>query len=150
MSMKSLYLDEFAATRYEVKDGTQIVSVAGEVDLSSAPRLAEVIWKARRQAGSYPPRVVVDLSGVEFMDTAGLEVLLEAWNASRQSDERMCLVAPEGPITRLLEVTGLSDLLDLYAELETAVKSFANSSSNQEISLGMMSIFSPSASKSLH
>jgi len=150
MSMKSLDLDEFAATLYEEKDGTQIVSVAGEVDLSSAPRLAELIWKARRQAGVYPPRVVVDLSGVEFMDTAGLEVLLEEWNSSRQADGRMCLVAPEGPITRLLEVTGLSDLLDLYAELETAVKSFANSSSNQEISLGMMSIFSPSASKSLH
>jgi len=150
MSMKSFDMDEFTATRYEEINGTQIVSVAGEVDLSSAPRLAELIWKARRQAGVYPPRVVVDLSGVEFMDTAGLEVLLEEWNSSRPSDGRMCLVAPEGPITRLLEVTGLSDLLDLYAELETAVKSFANSSSNQEISLGMMSIFSPSASKSLH
>ena len=143
-------LDEFAATRFEEYDGTQIVSVTGGVDLSSAPRLREVIWRAKRQAGGDPPRVVVDLSGVEFMDTAGLEVLLEEWNSSRQSDGRMCLVAPEGPITRLLEVTGLSDLLDLYAELETAVKSFANSSSNQEISLGMMSIFSPSASKSLH
>ena len=148
--MKSFDMDEFTATRYEEINGTQIVSVAWEVDLSSAPRLAELIWKARRQAGVYPPRVVVDLSGVEFMDTAGLEVLLEEWNSSRQADGRMCLVAPEGPITRLLEVTGLSDLLDLYAELETAVKSFANSSSNQEISLGMMSIFSPSASKSLH
>jgi anti-sigma B factor antagonist len=150
MSMKSFDMDEFTATRYEEINGTQIVSVAGEVDLSSAPRLAELIWKAKRRAGDAPPRVVVDLSGVEFMDTAGLEVLLEEWNSSRQSDGRMCLVAPEGPIKRLLEVTGLSDLLDLYAELETAVKSFANSSSNQEISLGMMSIFSPSASKSLH
>lgn len=148
--MKSFDMDEFTATRYEEINGTQIVSVAGEVDLSSAPRLAELIWKAKRRAGVAHPRVVVDLSGVEFMDTAGLEVLLEEWNSSRQSDGRMCLVAPEGPIIRLLEVTGLSDLLDLYAELETAVKSFANSSSNQEISLGMMSIFSPSASKSLH
>jgi len=150
MSMKSFDMDEFTATRYEEINGTQIVSVAWEVDLSSAPRLAELIWKAKRRAGDAPPRVVVDLSGVEFMDTAGLEVLLEEWTSSRQADGRMCLVAPEGPITRLLEVTGLSDLLDLYAELETAVKSFANSSSNQEISLGMMSIFSPSASKSLH
>jgi len=48
MSMKSLDLDEFAATRYEENDGTQIVSVTGEVDLSTAPRLAELIWRARR------------------------------------------------------------------------------------------------------
>ena len=45
--MKSLDLDEFAATRYEEKNGTQIVSVTGEVDLSSAPRLAEVIGRAK-------------------------------------------------------------------------------------------------------
>jgi anti-sigma B factor antagonist len=65
--------------------------------------------------------VVVDLSGVEFMDTAGLEILLEEWNASRQFDGRMCLVAQQGPITRLLELTGLSELFDLYAEPEAAV-----------------------------
>ena len=123
--MKNLDLDEFAATRYEAKDGTQIVSVTGEVDLSSAPRLAEVIWKAKRQAGGSSPRVVMDLSRIEFMDTAGLEVLMEEWNASRQSDERMWLVAPEGPITRLLEITGLSELFDLYDELGAAVGSFA-------------------------
>ena len=69
--------------------------------------------------------MVIDLCGVELMDTAGLEVLLEEWNASRQSDGRICLVAQEGPITRLLEVTCLSELFDLYAELEAAVESCA-------------------------
>jgi len=57
------------------------------------------------------------------MDTAGLEVLLEEWDSSRQSDGRMRLGVREGPITRLLEVTGLSELFDLYDELEAAVKS---------------------------
>ena len=123
--MNSLNLVEFAATRYEEKDGTQIVSAAGEVDLSSAPRLANLLGKARRQAGGYSPPMVVDLSEVEFMDTAGLEVLLEEWNSSRQLDRRMCLVASEGPTTRLLEVTGLSELFDLYAELDAAVGSCA-------------------------
>jgi anti-sigma B factor antagonist len=125
MFMKCSDLDQFAATRCEAKDGTQTVSVAGEVDLSSAPRLAEVIWRARRQAGVSSPRVVVDLSGVEFMDTAGLEVLMEEWNDSRQSDGRMCLVAQEGPIMRLLEVTGQGELFDLYDELGAAVDSCA-------------------------
>jgi len=49
---------------------------------------------------------------------------LEEWNASRQSDERMCLVAQQGPITRLLEMTGLSELFDLYAEPEAALFTF--------------------------
>ena len=123
--MKSLYLDGFAAMRYEEMDGTQVVSVAGEVDLSSAPRFAELMGGAKRQADGDPAHVVVDLRGVEFMDTAGLEVLLEEWNASRHSDGRMSLVAQEGPITRLLEVIGLSELFDLYDELGAAVKSHA-------------------------
>jgi anti-sigma B factor antagonist len=125
MSMKSLDLDEFGATRYEAIDGTQIVSVTGEVDLSSVPWLAEVIRRAKEQAGGEPSHVVVDLSEVEFMDTAGLEVLLEEWNSSRRLDGRMCLVAPEGPLTRLLEVSGLGELFDLYAEMDAAVRSCA-------------------------
>lgn len=123
--MKSLDLDEFGATRYEAIDGTQIVSVTGEVDLSSVPWLAEVIRRAKEQAGGEPSHVVVDLSEVEFMDTAGLEVLLEEWNSSRRLDGRMCLVAPEGPLTRLLEVSGLGELFDLYAEMDAALRSCA-------------------------
>ena len=123
--MKSLDLDEFGAKQYEAIDGTQIVSVTGEVDLSSVPWLAEVIRRAKEQAGGEPSHVVVDLSEVEFMDTAGLEVLLEEWNSSRRLDGRMCLVAPEGPLTRLLEVSGLGELFDLYAEMDAAVRSCA-------------------------
>jgi anti-anti-sigma factor len=120
-----LELGGFAAMRCEDKDGIQIASVRGEVDIYSAHRLRALIWRAKRQAGGDPPRVVVDLSGVEFMDTAGLEVLLEEWNASRQFDGRLCLVAQQGPITRLLELTGLSELFELYAEPEVAVESCA-------------------------
>jgi anti-anti-sigma factor len=118
--MKTLDLGGFAGMRCDDKDRIQIVSVSGEVDFYSAHRLRELIWRARRQAGGDPPRVVVDLSGVEFMDTAGLEILLEEWNASRKFDGRMCLVAQQGAITRLLEITGLSELFDLYAEPEAA------------------------------
>jgi anti-sigma B factor antagonist len=121
--VNNLQLGGFAAMGCEDKDGIQIVSVSGEVDLYSAHRLRELIWRAKRQAGGDPPRVVVDLSGVEFIDTAGLEVLLEEWNATRQFDRRLCLVAQQGPITRLFEVTGLSELFDLYAELDAAVES---------------------------
>jgi anti-sigma B factor antagonist len=123
--MKTLELGGFVAMRCEDKDGIQIVSVSGDVDLYSAHRFRELIWRAKRQAGGDPPRVVVDLSGVEFIDTAGLEVLLEEWNASGQSDGRLCLVAQQGPITRLFEVTGLSELFDLHAEPEAGVESCA-------------------------
>ena len=119
--MNTFNSDEFAAMRYQGSDRTQIVTVKGEVDLFSARRLRQLIWRAKEHEDVDPTRVVVDLSEVEFMDTAGLEVLLEEWNSFRQLDGRMCLVAPEGPITRLLEVSGLGELFDLYAELDAAV-----------------------------
>ncbi len=123
--MKNMEPGGFAAMRREDKDGVQIISVSGEVDLYSTPQLRELLWWAKAQTVSDHPRVVVDLSEVEFMDTAGLEVLLEEWNASRQLDGRMCLVAREGPVSRLLELSGLNDLFEVYAELKSAVDSSA-------------------------
>jgi anti-sigma B factor antagonist len=121
--MKNVELGGFVAMRCEDKDKIQIVSVGGEVDLASAPRLHALIWQAKERADDDPPRVIVDLSELEFMDTAGLGVLLEESNAIRQSGGRLCLVAREGPVTRLLEITGLSESFDLYAELDRAVGS---------------------------
>ena len=121
--MDSLQLGGFVAMRCEDKDRIQTVSVGGEVDLASAPRLHELIWQAKERADDDPPRVIVDLSEVGFLDTAGLGVLLEDSNASRQSGGRLCLVALEGPVTRLLEITGLCESFDLSAELDRTVRS---------------------------
>lgn len=123
--MKQFGPGGFAAMRCEDKNGTQIVTVGGEVDLATAPRLRGLISRAMGQAGSDPPRVVVDLLGVEFIDTAGLEVLLEKWNLLRHLAGSMRLVAREGPVTRLLEVTGLEGAFDgdLYMDLGAAVRS---------------------------
>src|SRR5919202_1476545 len=101
MAMESLDASEFAAVRYEGSDGTQIVALKGEVDLSSARQLRDLTRRAK--ASIDPPCVAVDLSGLEFIDTAGLAVLLEERNSSWQLGGRMVLVAPqEGPVRRLL------------------------------------------------
>ena len=123
--MKQLDPGGFAAMRCEDSNGTQIVTVRGEVDLASAPRLRGLISRAIGQSSGDPPRIVVDLLGVDFMDTAGLEVLLERWNALRQFAGSMRLVAHQGPVTRLLQLTGLDEVLsgDLYPDLGAAMRS---------------------------
>ncbi|HSK99438.1 MAG TPA: STAS domain-containing protein [Rubrobacteraceae bacterium] len=123
--MKQFGLGGFAAMRCEDINGTQIVTVGGEVDLATAPRLRDLISRAMGEAGSDPPRVVVDLLAVEFIDTAGLEVLLEKWSMLRRLAGNLRLVACEGPVTRLLEVTGLEGAFDgdLYMDLGAAVRS---------------------------
>jgi anti-sigma B factor antagonist len=53
-----------------------IVTLAGEIDLYTAPRLQTELVAAMRSAG--PALVVVDMSGVEFCDSTGMNVLLAA------------------------------------------------------------------------
>lgn len=122
--MKQLDPGGFVAMRCEDGNRTQIITVRGEVDLASAPRLRGLISRAIGEANGDSPSVVVDLGAVEFVDTAGLEMLLERWNALRQFAGSMRLVVREGPVTRLLRLTGLDELFgdDLYPDLGAALR----------------------------
>jgi anti-sigma B factor antagonist len=121
--MKVAEIHPFGAMRYE-KAGVQVVSVRGEVDLSSAHRLSALIAEATARFREINPRVVVDLSAVEFIDTAGLGVLLEQWKAFRESSGVLHLVVSEGPVKRLLEISGFGETLDgyVYKDLDVAME----------------------------
>jgi anti-sigma B factor antagonist len=84
-----------------------LLSVAGELDMSSAPRLGSAV----AQAATLDPirRVVLDLSGTDFIDSSGLRAML---SAREQFEARGCeftLRAPSPAVTRLLEITALAD-----------------------------------------
>lgn len=119
--MKVAEVHPFGAMHYE-KAGVQVVSVVGEVDLSSAHRLNALIAKARSREAN--PSVVVDLSAVEFIDTAGLEVLLQKWKAFQESSGRLHLVTSDGPVKRLLEIAASGEILDgyVYENLDAAME----------------------------
>jgi anti-anti-sigma factor len=119
--MKVAEVHQFGAMHYE-KAGVQVLCVLGEVDLSSAHRLNALIAKARSRETN--PSVVVDLSAVEFIDTAGLEVLLQKWKAFQESSGRLHLVTSDGPVKRLLEIAASGEILDgyVYENLDAAVE----------------------------
>ena len=79
---------------------------AGEIDLYTAPRLqselAAVIANSAR--GS---RVVVDMSGVEFCDSTGMNVLLSCLRQARERGGELELAAPRPAVMKILQVTGL-------------------------------------------
>jgi anti-sigma B factor antagonist len=87
-----------------VQDRTEegwLIRVDGDVDLASAPALEDALEKA----GEDPVRV--DLSGVTFMDSSGLRVLLAASKRAKERGHHLTLASPAGPVRRLLEITGL-------------------------------------------
>jgi anti-sigma B factor antagonist len=80
-----------------------VIVAAGEIDLASAPRVESAIEQFAGQ------EVVLDLRGVEFMDSAGLKVLLSQRSRLEDSGGALRLVLGEGAVMRLLELTNVSD-----------------------------------------
>jgi anti-sigma B factor antagonist len=80
-----------------------VIVVTGEIDLASAPRVEAAIADFSGQ------EVVLDLRGVEFMDSAGLKVLLSQRSRLDDSGGTLRLVLGEGAVMRLLELTSVSD-----------------------------------------
>ena len=69
--------------------------------------------------------IVIDMSGVGFIDSQGLEILLWARDYCNQNRRELRLAGLDENCTRILEITRLDNEFDLYGELTEAVKSFA-------------------------
>ena len=94
-----------------------VVSVTGTVDMLTAPRLEEAIRSATK---SSPSALVVDLSRVEFLASAGMGVLVASKNALSPT-VRFAVVA-DGPATsRPLKLIGIADVVELFATLDEAL-----------------------------
>lgn len=81
------------------------MSVTGEIDLYTAPRLHSRLVAVL--AGDEPVYLVIDMSGVDFCDSTGMNVLLAAHRRVRELDGRLELAAPRPAVTKILQVTGL-------------------------------------------
>lgn len=114
----------FTATLLQEENGTQIVSVFGEVDLSNAHDLDIVMLKAVAEAGG-GGSVAVELSGVEFMDLSGLKVLIAGRSILEDSSGGTFAVVCRGQVRHLFEITaGLTKSFELYPDLSSAVAGY--------------------------
>lgn len=84
--------------------------VTGEVDAHTADALAEHLAELPT-AGE----VRIDMSGVTFIDSSGLRVLIDAHQRAGEQDTTITLVEPSAAVTRLLEISGLVDHLNVDA-----------------------------------
>jgi anti-sigma B factor antagonist len=91
--------------------GSVVVSVAGDLDLHTAPQLRRLLAEVVEQPGNLA--VVVDLSGVTFVDSAGLGVLLGAHKALRQRAGELTLSAPPRPVLQAIEASRLSEVFTI-------------------------------------
>jgi len=108
--------DDFYAHESEV-DGLSVVAVGGSVDMLTAPGLSEAIDSALAKK---PKGLIVDLSKVEFLGSAGISVLMKTRDTLGDATP-FCVVA-DGPAThRPLTLLGINELMSLYRRLDDAV-----------------------------
>lgn len=99
-----------------------VVAASGDLDMLTAPQLRDAVQAALSKE---PAGLIVDLTKVEFLGSAGMQVLMETHNQIDGAQTRFAVVA-EGPATsRPLKITGIADLIDMFSSLEAALDNFA-------------------------
>jgi anti-sigma B factor antagonist len=84
----------------------ELVIATGEIDLYTAPRLQSALAAVIASAAP-ASRVVVDMSGVEFCDSTGMNVLLSCLRQARERGGELEIAAPRPAVRKILSVTGL-------------------------------------------
>lgn len=101
----------FAVTRLPL-DEIAGVAVRGEIEIVTAPRLTAALDEAiRTTSGPF----AIDLAAVDFLDSSGIHSLVRARALLGREDRPLALVCPRASIRRVLELTGLDQLVPVYA-----------------------------------
>ena len=110
----------FKAVRADLPSASG-VAISGKVDLAAVPALERALEAAIEATAD---GFVVDLSGVEFMDSSGLLAMLNARGLLARDGRALAVVCPAGAVRHLLDVAGVSELLvvcDSREEAEAAL-----------------------------
>jgi anti-sigma B factor antagonist len=113
------------------KEGLVLLSIHGEADLHVASELRNHLSAAM---GTGTSSLVVDLSGVTFIDSMGLGALLGSMKRLQARGGEFRLVVPEGESRRIFEMTLLDRVFELHPTREAAVAAAASSTQQPGVS----------------
>lgn len=102
----------------EQRDRAVVVAVEGDLDLASAPQLKETLANLFRSGFG---RLVLDFSGVAFMDSTGLSVLIGA-QRRLAGDERFVLARPRPEVLRVFEVSRVAASFRIFSTVDSALE----------------------------
>jgi anti-sigma B factor antagonist len=99
-------------------DGTTVVTVGGEIDVYTAPKLRDKITELVA-AGVYD--LVIDMEAVEFLDSTGLGVLVGGLKKVRAHDGSLQLVCTQDRLLKIFRITGLAKVFVIHESAEAAL-----------------------------
>ncbi len=109
--------DELVVVEIDRRNGAFLVRLIGEIDLSNVDQLQEHL------NGAFPSdqNVVLDLTGIEYIDSQGLRLLMQLSGRQASGGSKLQLVAPPGRFAReVLEMTSLDEDIEVLDAAESA------------------------------
>jgi anti-sigma B factor antagonist len=106
--------------QYRLVSGVAVVSVSGEVDVSTCGLLRDALLRVvtdEKYRG-----LVVNLAGVTFIDSTGIGVLVGVWRRVRATDGGLAVAMPSPQVRSVLDATGLTKVLSVYGLEADAVQ----------------------------
>ncbi len=103
----------------QLDDSSYVISLAGEVDLYTAPEFKQQLLELISQGAT---NVIVDFSDTTFIDSTTLGVLVGGVKRLRTNDGQLALVCSDRNITKIFEITGLDRVFTIYATRDEAVQ----------------------------
>jgi len=101
-----------------VENRSVIVAVEGELDIATADDLREHIQVAIDDHG---PWLILDLSALDFMDSSGLNVIINAYRTVRDTDGALALAALNERVTKVVRLVGLHRQVPVHKTVSTAI-----------------------------
>lgn len=98
-------------------ESATVVAATGELDLHTAPDLDRALKQATQDQASL---LVVDLSGVDFMDSTGLSTIVAAVAAARGYGGKIAVVATSAKIMKVFTLTGVDQQVGIYSSVNEA------------------------------
>jgi anti-sigma B factor antagonist len=109
-----------------VADGAYVISLAGEVDLYTAPEFKQQLLDVIGQGARH---VIVNFSDTTFIDSTTLGVLVGGVKRLRSNDGQLALVCSDRNITKIFEITGLDRVFTIYATRDEALRNVGDGDS---------------------
>jgi anti-anti-sigma factor len=117
--------DRIAGFEFEQRDEVLVASVDGEIDSSNAAELRLALSERLPNASS---ALVLDLSGITYLDSAGVHLLFDLGRRLAARRQAIRLVVPDGaPMRRVLELCAIDAVAPMDRELDDSLRALAES-----------------------
>lgn len=105
-------------TSVEQQENVVVIHISGEVDMSSSPDLRKVLLHEVRQKR---PKIIIDLSGVSYIDSSGLATLIECLQGVSKYKGTLIIVGLRPNVRDVFEIAKLDEVFDLRETVDEAM-----------------------------